>query len=90
MIPDSVAIGDQPRWQVDVLETSTWTIVGTESTSYTFWIPPYVEEMSQPITPFPMLKRYMAPGQAAENNVNHKYDHQFTSLNPNASEMATL
>ncbi len=65
------------------------TIVGTESKTYTFWVPPYVSALTKPITPFPTMVKYLPPGQAAEvGRAEKKYDHQFTILHN--MQLATL
>jgi hypothetical protein len=53
------------------------TIVGTESKTYTFYIPPFVDTLTAPVTPLPSLVKYLPPGQAAETT---KYNHQFTIM----------
>ncbi|KAI6135739.1 LAG1-DNAbind-domain-containing protein [Pisolithus croceorrhizus] len=50
-------------WQVDIGETSVWTIVGTGKTAPqtgSFPIP------SKPVTPFPAVVKYLPPDRAAE------------------------
>jgi hypothetical protein len=58
------------------------TIVGAETKTYTFWIPPDVKTPKCPVTPFPMLNKYIPPGVAAEtgNHFDKRYPGQFTSL----------
>jgi hypothetical protein len=58
------------------------TIVGAESKSYTFWIPPHIEKLTCPVTPFPTLNKLVPPGQAADSGlaVDKRYVGTFTSL----------
>lgn len=58
------------------------TIVGAESKTYTFWIPPHVGKLTAPVTPFPALNKYIPPGVAAEtgHHVDKRYPGQFTTL----------
>ncbi|KAF7361663.1 J-kappa-recombination signal binding protein [Mycena venus] len=56
-------------WQVDIGETSVWTIVGTDQVRYNFYIPPVLFDNqnapgafpvpTKPITPFPALVKYL-------------------------------
>ena len=54
------------------------SIVSTEQTTYTFFVPPGVKQMSEPVTPVASLTRYIPPGQAAETRADDT--HQYTSL----------
>ncbi|ORY28450.1 hypothetical protein BCR39DRAFT_468345 [Naematelia encephala] len=50
-------------WSLRVEETCIWSIVGTESVSYTFFIPPaYRNSLTQPVSPFPRVDRVIRPG----------------------------
>ncbi|KAJ9096400.1 hypothetical protein QFC21_005222 [Naganishia friedmannii] len=73
---------DALLWTIDISESATWTIVGAETKTYTFWIPPDVKTPSCPVTPFPMLNKYIPPGVAAEtgSHLDKRYPGQFTSL----------
>lgn len=50
-------------WTEDVSDASVWTIVGTDSVTYSFWTPPehlllnspFSSDTASPITPFPMV-----------------------------------
>lgn len=54
------------------------SIVSTEQTTYTFFIPPNVKQLAEPVTPIADLTRFIPPGQAAE--VRADDSHQYTSL----------
>ncbi|KZT26670.1 LAG1-DNAbind-domain-containing protein [Neolentinus lepideus HHB14362 ss-1] len=65
-------------WQVDIGETSVWTIVGTDQVRYNFYIPPVLFDNqnapqtgsfpipSKPVTPFPAVVKYLPPDRASE------------------------
>ncbi|KII92822.1 hypothetical protein PLICRDRAFT_37612 [Plicaturopsis crispa FD-325 SS-3] len=65
-------------WQVDIGETSVWTIVGTDQVRYNFYVPPVLFDNqnapqmgsfpvpSKPVTPFPGVVKYLPPDRAAE------------------------
>ena len=65
-------------WQVDIGETSVWTIVGTDQIRYNFYVPPVLFDNqnapqtgsfpvpSKPVTPFPGVVKYLPPDRAAE------------------------
>ncbi|KAM6502047.1 jkappa-recombination signal binding protein [Amanita muscaria] len=64
-------------WQVDIGETSVWTIVGTDQIRYNFYVPPVLFDNqhsqtnsfsvpSKPVTPFPNIVKYLPPDRAAE------------------------
>ncbi|KAG6370654.1 LAG1-DNAbind-domain-containing protein [Boletus reticuloceps] len=65
-------------WQVDIGETSVWTIVGTDQVRYNFYVPPVLFDNqnapqtqsfpipSKPVTPFPAVVKYLPPDRAAE------------------------
>lgn len=68
-------------WQVDIGETSVWTIVGTDQVRYNFYVPPQLfntplsPHMPSPlafpvpakqVTPFPGVVKYLPPDRAAE------------------------
>jgi hypothetical protein len=38
------------------------SVVSTEQTSYSFYIPPYVDDVQEPIAPAPVVNRVLAPG----------------------------
>lgn len=65
-------------WQVDIGETSVWTIVGTDQVRYNFYVPPVLFDQQtpntsgsypiplKPVTPFPGVVKYLPPDRAAE------------------------
>lgn len=55
--------GDVPKfyWSLDVGDVCVWSIVSTEQTTYTFYVPSHVKEIDQPIAPFPMANRILLP-----------------------------
>ncbi|KAJ7217855.1 jkappa-recombination signal binding protein [Mycena pura] len=89
-------------WQVDIGETSVWTIVGTDQVRYNFYIPPVLLDSqnapgsytapSKPITPFPALVKYLPPDRAAEAPKHHTAGARsvLSKPNPHASKMLTV
>ncbi|KAJ7647147.1 jkappa-recombination signal binding protein [Roridomyces roridus] len=86
-------------WQVDIGETSVWTIVGTDQVRYNFYIPPALFDSpnaspipSKPITPFPGLVKYLPPDRAAEAPKHHAAAARsvLSKPNPHASKMLTV
>ncbi|KAJ7772562.1 jkappa-recombination signal binding protein [Mycena maculata] len=89
-------------WQVDIGETSVWTIVGTDQVRYNFYIPPTLFDNpnapgafpvpSKPITPFPGLVKYLPPDRAAEAPKHHAQAARsvLSKPNPHASKMLTV
>jgi len=88
-------------WQVDIGETSVWTIVGTDQVRYNFYIPPVLFDNqnapgafpvpTKPITPFPALVKYLPPDRAAEAPKHHAQARSVLSKpNPHASKMLTV
>ncbi|KAF7315484.1 J-kappa-recombination signal binding protein [Mycena indigotica] len=89
-------------WQVDIGETSVWTIVGTDQVRYNFYIPPVLLDSqsasgsyavpSKPITPFPALVKYLPPDRAAEAPKHHNAGARnvLTKPNPHASKLLTV
>ncbi|TFL01582.1 hypothetical protein BDV98DRAFT_507092 [Pterulicium gracile] len=69
-------------WQVDIGETSVWTIVGTDQIRYNFYVPPVLFDQqhslhthgqtasfpipSKAVTPFPAIVKYLPPDRASE------------------------
>lgn len=66
-------------WTLDVGDVCIWSIVSTEQVSYTFYVPPFVSEPSEPFAPFPVAHRLLPPNMSAEQ-VPSKYNHHFTSM----------
>ncbi|KAF7321692.1 J-kappa-recombination signal binding protein [Mycena kentingensis (nom. inval.)] len=87
-------------WQVDIGETSVWTIVGTDQVRYNFYIPPVLLDSqnapgaapTKPITPFPALVKYLPPDRAAEAPKHHNPVARgpLSKPNPHASKMLTV
>ncbi|KAF9062429.1 hypothetical protein BDP27DRAFT_1271619 [Rhodocollybia butyracea] len=93
-------------WQVDIGETSVWTIVGTDQIRYNFFVPPVLFDNqhapqtgsfpipSKPVTPFPELNfsSYSPPDRAAEApKANCASSRAMLSKpNPHASKMLTV
>ncbi|KAF5370662.1 hypothetical protein D9758_001933 [Tetrapyrgos nigripes] len=91
-------------WQVDIGETSVWTIVGTDQIRYNFYVPPVLFDNQQvpqtgsfpipskPVTPFPGVVKYLPPDRAAEapkaNCASSRA--MLTKPNPHASKMLTV
>lgn len=66
-------------WTLDVGDVCIWSIVSTEQVSYTFYVPPFVGEPSEPFSPFPVAHRLLPPNMSAEQ-IPAKYNHHFTSM----------
>ncbi|KAJ7680550.1 hypothetical protein DFH06DRAFT_1163446 [Mycena polygramma] len=89
-------------WQVDIGETSVWTIVGTDQVRYNFYIPPVLFDNqnapgafpvpTKPLTPFPALVKYLPPDRAAEAPKHHAQASRsvLSKPNPHASKMLTV
>ncbi|KAJ3883639.1 hypothetical protein F5051DRAFT_391252 [Lentinula edodes] len=91
-------------WQVDIGETSVWTIVGTDQIRYNFYVPPVLFDAqhapqtgsfpipSKPVTPFPGVVKYLPPDRAAEApKANCSSSRSMLSKpNPHASKMLTV
>ncbi|KAM5532835.1 hypothetical protein V8D89_013476 [Ganoderma adspersum] len=90
-------------WQVDIGETSVWTIVGTDQVRYNFYVPPVLYDSqnsqngsfpipSKPVTPFPGVVKYLPPDRASEApKANCAASRAVLAKpNPHASKMLTL
>jgi recombining binding protein suppressor of hairless len=91
-------------WQVDIGETSVWTIVGTDQIRYNFYVPPVLFDNqhapqtgsfpipSKTVTPFPGVVKYLPPDRAAEApKANCASSRAMLSKpNPHASKMLTV
>ena len=91
-------------WQVDIGETSVWTIVGTDQIRYNFYVPPVLYDQqsqtqtgsypipSKPVTPFPGVVKYLPPDRAAEAPKSNCPQSRaaLAKPNPHASKMLTL
>ncbi|KAF4620627.1 hypothetical protein D9613_000438 [Agrocybe pediades] len=91
-------------WQVDIGETSVWTIVGTDQIRYNFYVPPVLFDNqhapqtgsfpipSKPVTPFPGVVKYLPPDRAAEQPKSNCSSSRavLAKPNPHASKMLTV
>ncbi|KAI0358382.1 LAG1-DNAbind-domain-containing protein [Trametes cingulata] len=90
-------------WQVDIGETSVWTIVGTDQVRYNFYVPPVLYDSpnspsgsfpipSKPVTPFPAVVKYLPPDRASEAPKSNCASSRavLAKPNPHASKMLTL
>ncbi|WWC88574.1 uncharacterized protein L201_003486 [Kwoniella dendrophila CBS 6074] len=65
-------------WTMDVGDVNIWSIVSTEQTTYTFYVPPYASEPVEPYAPFPVANR-MLPSNLIADHTPARYNQQFTS-----------
>lgn len=90
-------------WQVDIGETSVWTIVGTDQIRYNFYVPPVLFDSqsahpgsfpvpSKPVTPFPGVVKYLPPDRAAEAPKTNCASSRavLSKPNPHTSKMLTV
>ncbi|CCM01140.1 uncharacterized protein FIBRA_03188 [Fibroporia radiculosa] len=97
------AVSSGALWQVDIGETSVWTIVGTDQIRYNFYVPPVLfdnQNASQtgsfpiptkPVTPFPGVVKYLPPDRAAEAPKHHTSARAaLAKPNPHISKMLTV
>ncbi|KAH9083850.1 hypothetical protein EDB83DRAFT_2309747 [Lactarius deliciosus] len=89
-------------WQVDIGETSVWTIVGTDQVRYNFYVPPVLFDNqnapqtgsfptpSKTVTPFPGVVKYLPPDRASEAPKGHGTRHMLAKPTPQSSKMLTL
>ncbi|KAH9978931.1 LAG1-DNAbind-domain-containing protein [Lactifluus volemus] len=89
-------------WQVDIGETSVWTIVGTDQVRYNFYVPPVLFDHqnapqtgsfpipSKPVTPFPGVVKYLPPDRASEAPKGHGTRHMLAKPSAQTSKMLTL
>ncbi|KAG9220690.1 hypothetical protein CCMSSC00406_0003789 [Pleurotus cornucopiae] len=91
-------------WQVDIGETSVWTIVGTDQIRYNFYVPPVLFDNqhapqtgsfpipSKPVTPFPGVVKYLPPDRASEAPKSNCASSRavLSKPNPHASKMLTV
>jgi recombining binding protein (suppressor of hairless) len=73
------APGDGTRmfWTMSVGDVCIWTIVSTEQSSYTFYVPEYVKQTSEPYAPMPSVSRILPPDAAIDAGPAHL--HTFTA-----------
>ncbi|KAJ8457614.1 hypothetical protein ONZ45_g18246 [Pleurotus djamor] len=91
-------------WEVDIGETSVWTIVGTDQIRYNFYVPPVLFDNqhaphtgsfpipSKPVTPFPGVVKYLPPDRASEAPKSNCASSRavLAKPNPHASKMLTV
>ncbi|THG98399.1 hypothetical protein EW026_g3771 [Hermanssonia centrifuga] len=91
-------------WQVDIGETSVWTIVGVDQVRYNFYVPPILFDNqnatqtasfpipSKPVTPFPGVVKYLPPDRASEAPKSNCAASRaaMAKPNPHASKMLTV
>ncbi|WRT67776.1 uncharacterized protein IL334_004750 [Kwoniella shivajii] len=65
------------QWTMDVGDICIWSIVSTEQTTYTFYVPPYANDYVEPYAPFPVAHRMLPSNLSAE--VPARYNQQWTS-----------
>jgi hypothetical protein len=70
---------EKQYWTLNVGDICIWSIVSTEQVVYTFYVPPYVTEPTEPIAPLPQANKCLPPHMSAET-VASKYNHQYTSM----------
>nr|XP_019045633.1 hypothetical protein I302_06024 [Kwoniella bestiolae CBS 10118]OCF24563.1 hypothetical protein I302_06024 [Kwoniella bestiolae CBS 10118] len=66
------------QWTMDVGDSCIWSIVSTEQTTYTFYVPPYATEPVEPYAPFPIANR-MLPSHLSADHGPARYNQQYTS-----------
>ncbi|KAG6848696.1 hypothetical protein H0H93_014783 [Arthromyces matolae] len=91
-------------WEVDIGETSVWTIVGTDQVRYNFYVPPVLFDNqhahqtgsfpipTKPVTPFPGVVKYLPPDRAAEVPKSNCASSRavLSKPNPHTSKMLTV
>ncbi|KAK0212828.1 hypothetical protein DFS33DRAFT_1392352 [Desarmillaria ectypa] len=96
--------GSGALWQVDIGETSVWTIVGTDQVRYNFYVPPVLFDNqhaqqtgsfpvpSKPVTPFPGVVKYLPPDRASEAPKTNCPSSRavLSKPNPHQAKMLTL
>ncbi|KAF8919824.1 hypothetical protein CPB85DRAFT_1275493 [Mucidula mucida] len=96
--------GSGALWQVDIGETSVWTIVGTDQVRYNFYVPPMLFDNqgapqtgsfpipSKPVTPFPNVVKYLPPDRASEAPKSNCAQSRsvLSKPNPHQSKMLTV
>lgn len=67
-------------WALDVGDACVWSVVSTEQITYTFYVPPYVKDIQEPIAPFPIANRILLPNAPMDMGPAHIKMHvPFTS-----------
>ena len=76
-------------WTLDVGDMCVWSIVSTEQITYTFYVPPHVRDIVEPITPVPNIFRLLPPSVSKEMvPVKANVEQTFTSRTE--AELVTL
>ena len=74
--------GTRMCWTLDVGDTCVWTIGSSEQTTYTFYVPRQIPELTEPISPFPMALRLLLPNAPVDMGAGpgrNKLASQYTS-----------
>ncbi|WWC70768.1 uncharacterized protein I206_104719 [Kwoniella pini CBS 10737] len=66
------------QWTMDVGDICIWSIVSTEQTTYTFYVPPYATDPVEPYAPFPIANR-MLPSHLSADHTLSRLNQQYTS-----------
>ena len=53
-------------WTMNVGDVCIWTIVSTEQNTYTFYVPEYVKQVTEPFAPMPNITRILPPEAAID------------------------
>ncbi|KAL1691527.1 hypothetical protein GGG16DRAFT_53321 [Schizophyllum commune] len=89
-------------WQVDIGETSVWTIVGVDQVRYNFYVPPVLYDQqhkpangsypipSKAVTPFPGVVKYLPPDRASELPKHHSVGRNMMRNGPSPSKLLTI
>jgi hypothetical protein len=76
-------------WTMDVGDTCVWSIVSTEQVTYTFYVPSYVTEVTEPLAPFPSVSRLLPPSMANDQGPP-KFKHSQWTNAPDLPPLITL
>ena len=67
-------------WTLDVGDVCVWSIVSTEQVTYTFYVPPHVQDIVEPIAPVPTIFRLLLPNAPRDMGPGKvKVEQTFTS-----------
>ena len=79
-VPASHANVSRYSWSLYVGDVCIWTIVSTDQVTYTFYVPPYITDIKEPIAPFPSVSRLLRANTAVDMGPGSTNLHQtFTS-----------
>ncbi|KZO98837.1 beta-trefoil [Calocera viscosa TUFC12733] len=97
--PGEAEMSNGSTWNCDVTDACVWTLVGTECIRYNFYVPPIFYNLPQnssiprfpfkPITPIPMIVKYLPPDRASELPRQHMQGFQQSEVNHNGVVAAT-